>query len=253
MTRLPATLAAVEAVVVQHRFGDAPAGDQVGDHVLALRVRRVARVLDDLGHAQAQLADLLDALALARLEVAVDHAFLRMPQAVALGDRDHLVHLVDVQVAAGAVVGLEQRRHGLVPAAQHAVLARVGRVEVDARLGAADGRAGDGELDLHRLGQRLDLAPVEPLAHARAAAGGAAAQRVDDDPALGGGLGVVPLEDDLGGLVFEAVQQFFMASFGFSTAGGSGRPGRCSRPLPALLRRSLCRAPLVRRNRPGGT
>jgi hypothetical protein len=97
-------------------------------------------------------------------------------QAVAFGDRDHLVHFVDVEVAACPVVGLEQRRHGLVPALQHAFLARVGRVEVDARLGAADGRAGDAELDLHGLCQRLDLTPVETRAHARATTGSTTAQ-----------------------------------------------------------------------------
>ena len=178
-------------------------------------------------------------------EVPVDHAFLRMPQAVALGDRNHLMHLVDVQVAAGAVVGLEQRRHRLVPAPQHVVLARIGRIEVDARLGAADGRAGDAELDLHGLGQRLDLAPVQPGAHARAAAGSATAQRIDDDPALGRRLGVVPFEDDLGRLVLEAIQQFF--HFDLSEFSGVRPEAICRR---RVFRRASSRTCAADRARP---
>lgn len=70
-----------------------------------------------------------------------DDTFLRMPQAVGLGDRDDLGHLVDIEIAAGAVVGAQQRCDSGEPAAEDLVLARVGRIEVDAGLGAADRRS----------------------------------------------------------------------------------------------------------------
>ena len=106
--------------------------------------------------------------------------------------------------AGARIVGIIDRAE---PAAQHLVAPRIGRIEVDARLGAADRRPGDGELHLHCLGEGLHLAPVQPDAHPCTAAGRAAAQRVDDRPAPRAGLGVCPLKNNLQRLAFEGGEQ----------------------------------------------
>jgi hypothetical protein len=69
-----------------------------------------------VNYALAELAELLNFLGLGGAVMAVDYAFLRVPEAVVFGERDYLVDFVHVEVAAGAVVSFKQRNDGLVPA-----------------------------------------------------------------------------------------------------------------------------------------
>ncbi len=135
--------------------------------------------------------------------MARDDALLRVPEAIFLRDGDYLVQFVHVQVAAGAVVVFEERAHGFVPPLQHPPLPRIGGVEVDARLGAPDGRPGHRKFHLHGFGQRFYLVAVQALAHAGASASRPAAKRVDNRPSFSLGLGVFPLEDNLRALFLE--------------------------------------------------
>src|SRR5690606_30048475 len=65
-------------------------------------------------------------------------------------------------------------------------------------LRTANGRPGERELQLHRLGEVRDLARAHADAHARAAAERAAAARVDDEPRTRTRLRVVPRYGHLG-------------------------------------------------------
>ena len=186
-------------------FRHAPAGDHVGHGVLACN-RYVAHIVHDLAHAGAQLLDRFGLHAFFATNVPVHHTLLRVAQAVALGDGDHIVQLVHVQVAAGAIVVLQQGHHGLVPAIQHFAFARIGGIEVDAALGATDRRTTHAELYLHGLGKALHFATIEALAHARTTTRCTAAQAVDHHPAPRTGGRIGPLEDDLGGALLKALQ-----------------------------------------------
>ncbi len=141
--------------------------------------------------------------------MAVDDALLRVPQPQFLGDGDNILELVHIEVTARAVVVLEQGKGSAVPAAQHFLTPRVGGVKIDARLGTADGGAGDGKFDLHDLGEGHHFVFGEAFAHARAATGSAVAQTVDDDPAFSPRGFVLPFEDNLRPPGFVFFQQFF--------------------------------------------
>jgi hypothetical protein len=140
--------------------------------------------------------------------MAVHDALLRVPETERLGDGDDVLEFVHVQVAARAVVVFEDGKNGLVPTAQHLVSAGVFWVEVNARLGAANVWASDGELDFHGLGQRHDLLFREALAHAGAAASCPIAERIDDDPTTGAGFGIVPFKHDFRGFVLVLLKEF---------------------------------------------
>ena len=103
----------------------------------------------------------------------------------------------EATVAEDGQIFVEQRANGF-DRVSLAVQDHVGGIEVDARLGTADRGAGEGELQLHGLGEERHLVPRQPLPHAGSAARGSALQAVDDEPPPGGRLPIVPLEDDLG-------------------------------------------------------
>jgi hypothetical protein len=192
---------------VAHAFCHAPAGDHVRHGIFAGH-GHVVGVIHHFAHARAELGDGLALNDLIGPDVAVHHTFLWVPQTVAFGDGDHVMEFIHVQVATRAVVGLQQGHHGLVPAVQYGVLARVRRVEVDAALGTTDRRSAHAELHFHGLGQALHFALVQTLAHAGATTGRAAAQAVDHHPAFRAGGGIVPFEYDLGGTLLKAAQGF---------------------------------------------
>src|SRR5690606_9892206 len=117
---------------------------------------------------------------------------LRMAEAGAAERGDDVEHLVHVEVATGAVALAQYRRDRAVPAFEHLALARVVRVEIDAALGATDGRSRDRELELHRLREVRHLACGHARAHARTATCGTTVQRVDHEPRACAGLAIVP-------------------------------------------------------------
>ena len=183
-----------------HGFRHAIAGDHVRHTVSdAPAIGKEIRILHHLADALAQAADAPHLLGFVGLEMAIEDALLGMPDPTGLGHRNDLEARVDIEVPSGAIIMLEERGHGLVPAAQDALLAGVGRIEIDAALGASDLGSADGEFDLHRLGEGDHLIAIEALPHAGATAGRAAAQAVDDDPSPGLRFGIRPFEDDFRG------------------------------------------------------
>src|SRR5690606_42159629 len=114
------------------RDRDAEARDQVGDGHRATAVARHVR--DRSG--DAALEPLVDARVLRVVgpQVSAHHAVLRVAEPDAVERGDHVEHLVDVQVAAGAVPVAQHRRDRAVPALEHVLLAWIARVEVDAAL-----------------------------------------------------------------------------------------------------------------------
>ena len=131
-------------------------------------------------------------------EVPGQHAELRMWDPDAHAERHDVLGFADVQVPRGSVARHQVRTNRVEPAGENTPLSGVRRVEVDPRLGAADRRTRQGELQLHRLGQEGHLFLVQPDTHARSTAGRATLEAVDDQPATGGRLGVIPFERDLG-------------------------------------------------------
>ena len=183
-----------------HGLRHAIAGDHVGHTVSnASAVGKEIRVLHHLADALAKAANAPHLLGFIRLEVTVEHPLLGMPDPTGLGHRNDLEARVDIEVTSSAVIMLEERGHSLIPAAQDTLLAGVGRVEIDAALGAPDLGTADGEFDLHRLGEGDHLIAVEALPHPGAATGRPAAQAVDDDPSPGLRFGIRPFEDDFRG------------------------------------------------------
>ncbi len=171
--------------------GDAVARDEVRDGELGS------------GHAVFRVDDLADALEEGRerplhvgagqTQMASDHTLLGMHDAQ-LGTQGHDVAVfVDVHVAAGSIASSEQGLDRGVPSAKHVGAAGVGGIEVYAGLSTPDGRAGEGELELHRLGQVGDLLAGDAFPHTGATPGRAATEGVDDQPSPGVGLRVVPL------------------------------------------------------------
>jgi hypothetical protein len=137
--------------------------------------------------------------------VPVEDPLLRVLQADRLpGEVDDLV-LMDVEIAAGPVVLPQVVLDVPEPPLEHLALARIGGIEVEDRLGAADLRAGHPELDLHGLREEDRLFACGAGPHAGAATRGAVAERIDHEPALGSGRLVVLPGHHLAGFAVEEI------------------------------------------------
>ena len=200
--------ASIQRIEVPDGFRNAESGDEIGHPVAdSPTIRQEFGILHHLAHPLPEVPDAPYLLCLIGFEMAVEHPFLGMPDATGLRHRNHFLAGVDVEVASGSIVVLEQGGDRLIPAAQNALLSGVVRVEVYAALGPADLRSTHGELDFHRLGERDDLAPVQARAHPGSSAGCTASEAVDHHPTTGFRLGVRPFEDDFGWTLAVAVEQ----------------------------------------------
>ena len=198
----------IQRVEVPDGFRNTVSGNEIGHPVAdSPAVRQEFGILHHLAHPLPKVPDAPHLLRLIRLEMAVEYPLLWMPDATGLRHRNHFLAGVDVEVASGSIVVLEQGGDRLIPAAQNALLSGVVRVEVYAALGPADLRSTHGELDFHRLGERDDLAPVQARAHPGSSAGCTASEAVDHHPTTGFRLGVRPFEDDFGWTLAVAVEQ----------------------------------------------
>src|SRR5690606_20466632 len=188
----PAQVLALASIEAAHGGGHAVSGDHVG-HGEGAAIEG-ARLRDGRLDPLVEQSDRALEPVRSEVQVAADDPFLGVADPEPLTTGDDLRDLIHVEVPAGAVAGAEVGGDGPVPSLEHVALARVGGVERDPGLRAADRRPGERELELHGLGEVDNLAGVEGEAHAGAAAGRAAAERVDDEPAAGAGLGVGPAD-----------------------------------------------------------
>ena len=138
-----------------------------------------------------------DAVPAFEAEVPTQHSDLRVHDPHVSTEGNHFPDLADVQISGRAVPGQELGADGPKPALENLMLGGVEGIEVDPRLGPADGGSGEGELQLHGLGQERDFVARQTRAHSGAAARGSTLQAVDDQPPPGGGLPIVPFEHDL--------------------------------------------------------
>src|SRR5687768_4900532 len=94
---------------------DAIARAHVCDRVLLLQGRRKAFILDDLHDTLSELSDTIYFLRLGGFEMPAENSFLRMPDPDIFRKRNHFRDLIDVEIATGTVVMLEQRHYRSVP------------------------------------------------------------------------------------------------------------------------------------------
>ena len=200
-----------QVVVMPHRLADAVACDQVRDPNFLRRVWADLVVFHRLGNPLTEVANAANLLGFVWLKVPREDALLGVPNAVGFCDRNDFMDFVDVQVAPGPVVMLQQRGDGLVPTLKHALFAGVAGVEVDAALGPSDVRSGHREFDLHGLRQGLHLALIQPRTHPRATASRTPSQGVDHHPPFRLCFAVLPSKHNLRCAVFVRLQQVFHA------------------------------------------
>ena len=97
-------LTTINPVVMADRFRYTVTCDQIGHPEFSIGIGRESHVLHNLGHTLTELADALDLFRILRIEMAVKNAFLWMPNAAVLCDRNDLVDFIHVHVSAGSVI-----------------------------------------------------------------------------------------------------------------------------------------------------
>ena len=192
-----------------HRFAHAIARDQVGHAELPRHIWTDGGVFHRLGHPLPEVANAPDLLGFIGLKVAAEHPFLRVPHTIGFGHGNDFMDLVDIQVATGSIVMLQQRRDRPVPALQDTLFSGIVGVKIDAAFRSSDVGTGHRKLDLHGFGQALHLPLVQPLPHPGATASGASAQRVNDHPTTGFCLMVFPREHNFRCAAFIGFQEVF--------------------------------------------
>ena len=155
-----------------------------------------------------EAADLLGGVFAVLPAVAAADAFLRVTDADDLaGECGGFAHFIDIDIATGAVAVLEVRADVVVPAFEHAAFLGgvLGGIKADDALAAADGGAADLELHAHGLGEEDGFFGGGFGVHACAAAGCAAQERIDAQPAHGIGLAIVPFDQNAGSPFIETL------------------------------------------------